>query len=189
MKSKELSQDELSFLFEKIKRGTIVTEKERINLNELNGLYDSPKAIPDRHVPFGQPVYLKYKNEDNNTKNSEAIRQRIAKLLIDEAEFEVECNGDDYDYYGDAILVVYNSRPETYDEYMNRLYFYGREMIRKEKAKQKRNSIKEKRKVLFEKTKKKKTGRPKKDIPIPVVANNFLDFGIIPRYYIEDPPF
>ncbi len=186
-KTKDFTPDELSFLFEKIERGIIVTERERIDLNMLTGLYQH-MSYRDRNATFPSPeIHLNYKNKNLDTKNIDELKQRVINALLNGGEFEFESNGDDYGYSSDATLVLYDSRSETEDEYMNRLYSYGREIIYKEKIKQKRNAKKEARKVLFEKTKK-KIKKSKKEHPVPVPAMHRFE-NLRPLYPHEDFPF
>lgn len=153
MKTKDFTQDELSFLSSKIERGTILVEKERIDITGLNSEFET--------LSFDGQQYLNYKKQNLN-KDSGAIKKKILETLLTCKDFSIEILNDDYEIYG-AELVTYDTFEETDEQYKTRMHFCGREMIRKEKAKQKRDSLKETRKVLFEKTKKKKAGRPKKD--------------------------
>lgn len=162
MKKKEFTQDELDFLYKNIKRGTIVTEKERIELNALVDCHHIlTQSYPDRHMPYGGTNYLNYKQEKINGLDVEAEKKKLLEILLSGQDWHFQA----YDEY--LVIILYDSRPETDDEYMNRLYFDGRALITKERAKQKRHSSREARKVIIEKVKPKpKRGRPKAQHPI-----------------------
>jgi hypothetical protein len=178
-RTKEFTKDELDFLFSKIERGTILIEKERIDITRLRSAFET--------FHFNGKKYLNY--EKPNFKSDEIIKKKIIDTLLTCKDFEIESLGCDYETYG-YELVIYDTIEETEEDYMIRLKTLGREIIRKERAKQKINSSREARKVLFEKTKK-KISKPKKEYPIPMHVNmyRYNDFGLRIIPYPEDVPF
>lgn len=165
-KTKDFTQDELDFLFKKIERGTILTEKESIDLGELYLDYNSV-------ITNNIQVIYKHTNSLND-KFFKELKNKIIDALQNSDNF-------DFSFYDDCgTLNLYNSRKETDDEYMNRIKLSGRYELNREKSRQRRNIKKETRKVIFEKTEKKKI-RKEQEYPRPIRNigfHNFHDFAL-----------
>jgi hypothetical protein len=140
MKKKDFTEEEMQFISNKIERGTLVVEKERIKLGDINisHEYELINGINYNYV--------------FNSKERIAQKAEIIKAINEAGDFRFEFYDDD----GNATLITYNSIPEPDEVYLERLRIEGRKLITLEKSRLARISKQETRKVLFEKTKKKK---------------------------------
>ena len=148
MKKKDFTKEELEFLSNKIERGAFLTEEKRISLEDIYDEYRIVNGV-NYHFTF-------------NSKERIAQKAEIIKAINEAGDFRFEFYDDD----GNATLITYNSIPEPDEVYLERLRIEGRKLITLEKSRLARISKQETRKVLFEKTKKKKAGRPK-EYPLP----------------------
>jgi len=162
------TEGELGFLLENLKRGKLIEEKERIEIQNVE------ENILTKSIGG---VFYKYKNEANN-KNTEQ-RLKILKAIKESDDFAIEFYGD-YDDYGcsSCTLITYTITREPHKIYIERLKKEGRELINAEKIRLRKVSKLEARKVLTEKNKKRKVGRPKKETVANIIAEEMRRFRV-----------
>lgn len=153
MKKKRLkygmfTDGEFAFLLDKIKRGVLVTEKERI---EIDGMDIKFKTLSINGKA------LIYKNEEIDKNVEQKIK--ITKAIKEADDFAIEYYGGGYDDdcgNGPCILITYKLTREPYKTYIERIKTIGKRVLAIEKVRLKRVSKLEARKVLVEKQKNKK---------------------------------
>lgn len=163
MKNKEIfTEAEIEFLKNTIERKTVIIEKEKIDLNDI-GLFQIENQV------FNDKNYLFLAGQKRDSNHISEKKEKLIQAINNCDDFNIETYGgyDDYDNCSESTLITYDLVPESDELFMERIKFFGRAILQREKAKLSRLRKLETRKVLFEKTIiKKKRGRPKTYPPL-----------------------
>jgi phosphoribosylformylglycinamidine (FGAM) synthase-like enzyme len=155
LKAGEFTYDEMEFLLKKVERGTIILEKERIELENIDTKFVG-KQINGAYYNYKVESKDKSRIEQQNIEQKE----KIFKAINAADDFGIEYYGD-YDDGGVCTLITYTLSIEPEDVYIERIKLEGRQIITKEKIRLKKKMKEETRRVLIEKYKIKKGRKPR----------------------------
>ena len=135
------TEEELSFVKKKLPRQKVFKFLNTIRLDDV-------KLLATEKVYLGQR--LKYKNYSEKNSNNKKVAENLIKLLTECDDLEIERS------YGNSIIKTYNIIQEPIEVYHERLFREGKVLIKSYRIKAAWERRKNSRKVLFEKTKKRK---------------------------------